>query len=323
MHGHFSWYELYTSDPAAAQKFSPRVTGWGTAPPMQSASGDPYYMWTADGAGVAGMLKLKDEWRSQGMSPQWLPYVSVNDVDETVRQATAAGGKLQWGPYDLAQVGRFAGLSDPHGAQFAVIKPSPASGPMDDTPKRGRFSWHELLTSDYQAAFEFYRRLFGWENQQEMDMGPDGKYRMFGLRGKMYGGMYNNTRDSQSSPRWLCYVAVADAAKAAAATSSAGGRTTSGPMQVPGGDWVAMLVDPQGVAFAVHQRASVTAAKSPAKKTAKKAAKKAAKKKAVKKPARKSAKRKTARKATRKSAKKSAKRAAKRRAGGRRGKRRR
>jgi predicted enzyme related to lactoylglutathione lyase len=313
MHGQFSWYELYTADTAAAQKFYSRVAGWKAEPPTPSAGGDPYFSWTADGTPVAGMMKLKEEWRSGGMTPQWMPYIDVNDVDEIVRQATAAGGKLQWGPYDLPQVGRFAGLADPQGAPFAVIKSTTPGPSFDGTPVPGRFSWHELLTSDYEAAFDFYRRLFGWENQQEMDMGPDGKYRMYGLRGKMYGGMYNKTRESQSSPRWLCYVAVADAAKAAAAASSVGGRTTSGPMQVPGGDWVAMLVDPQGAAFAVHERARQAAGKTAAKKaTSKKASKKTSKKtskKASKKASRKAVKR-TAKRSAKKSARKAPRRAA-------------
>jgi hypothetical protein len=38
----------------------------------------------------------------------------------------------------------------------------------------GEFSWHELYTTDYQAAFRFYAELFAWEQLGEFDMGAMG-----------------------------------------------------------------------------------------------------------------------------------------------------
>ena len=40
----------------------------------------------------------------------------------------------------------------------------------------GTFSWHELATSDNEAAFAFYSGLFGWDAISRMDMGPMGTY---------------------------------------------------------------------------------------------------------------------------------------------------
>ncbi|MDQ3387969.1 MAG: hypothetical protein M3483_00545 [Gemmatimonadota bacterium] len=34
-----------------------------------------------------------------------------------------------------------------------------------------------------------------------------------------------------------------------------GGQVLNGPMEVPGGGWIAQCLDPQGSAFAVHQEA--------------------------------------------------------------------
>ena len=61
-------------------------------------------------------------------------------------------------------------LADPQGAAFGVYKPSTAM-PDKATPSAGEFSWQELGTSDLEAAFEFYRELFGWQAIQRMDMG--------------------------------------------------------------------------------------------------------------------------------------------------------
>jgi predicted enzyme related to lactoylglutathione lyase len=46
---------------------------------------------------------------------------------------------------------------------------------------------------------------------------------------------------------------VADIETAVEAASSEGGRLLSGPMEIPGGDRVARLIDPQGAVFALHQ----------------------------------------------------------------------
>ncbi|HEY7997121.1 MAG TPA: hypothetical protein VIE14_09625, partial [Steroidobacteraceae bacterium] len=155
--------------------------------------------------------------------------------------------------------------------------------------------------------------------------------------GAAVGGMAN-TQGPSTPPSWLSYVHVADSNRAVAAVKTAGGRLLHGPIEVPGGSWIALFLDPQGGAFAVHELPrTATAVKSAApavkgatpkpgaapaavaKKTAAKTAspKKAARKKAAKKVARKAApEKKAARKkvARGKVARKPAGRAAKKKA---------
>jgi predicted enzyme related to lactoylglutathione lyase len=210
-------------------------------------------------------------------------------------------------------------LRDPQGAVFAALQPS--QSPSDAEPGLGDFSWHELATTDAAAAFKFYQQLFGWEETGAMDMGPDlGMYYMYGKGGRPMGGIYKKPNDPQAPAHmqapshWLPYVLVTDAHKAADATKKAGGQVANGPMEVPGGDWIAVGIDPQGGAFAVHSRkpavpAVPTSGKSAgAKKSAAKQS--AAKKSAAKKSARKAAA-KTVRKPSRKSSGKAAKKSAK------------
>jgi predicted enzyme related to lactoylglutathione lyase len=169
---------------------------------------------------------------------------------------------------DIPQVGRIAVLADPQGAEFAIFTPSmPGAG--SDEPSRGDFSWHELATADWKAAWEFYRALFGWEFATSFDMGPMGTYWMFRRGGgtRMLGGMYTKGADMPGPPHWLPYVNVPSADDAARAATRHGGKVLHGPMEVPGGDRVAMMLDPQGALFAVH--ALATAAK-PTLKTKKK-----------------------------------------------------
>ncbi|HEV2106030.1 MAG TPA: VOC family protein [Candidatus Eisenbacteria bacterium] len=319
--GRFIWHELMTTDPKAAAAFYTKVTGWKTESWPQNPS---YTMFTGEAGAVAGYMELPADARAMGAPPSWLCYIGTPDLDQTLRLAQDLGGRVLKGTEEVPSVGRFAVLQDPQGAVFAAF--TPVGGPMgDDKPKLGSFSWHELITTDWNAAFTFYQRLFGWEKTEAMDMGPMGTYQMYGWPGNTLGGMFNKPPDVPGPPRWLAYVQVRDSKAAAEAATRLGGRVMQGPMEVPGGDWIAQAMDPQGVAFAVHSKkaaAAKPAAKPAAKKAAAKkpAARKPAAKKAAakKKPARRKAARKPARKkaaAKRRPAKKrAAKRPAKRRA---------
>ena len=81
---------------------------------------------------------------------------------------------------DIPNIGRYAIVADPQGASLSVIQMAKPM-PLQDTTKAGAFTWNELLTSDYEAAFRFYNALFGWKKQSELDMGPMGKYLIYGL----------------------------------------------------------------------------------------------------------------------------------------------
>ena len=94
---------------------------------------------------------------------------------------TGCGGRLLHGPVDIPTVGRVAVLMDPQGAAFAAhTAAGTAPGGHDGPWGVGEFSWHELATTDPDAAFGFYSDLFGWAKTEAMDMGPGGTYQMFG-----------------------------------------------------------------------------------------------------------------------------------------------
>ena len=87
-----------------------------------------------------------------------------------------------------------------------------------------------------------------------MDMGEAGVYQMFGRNGVVLGGMFNSSPAMPAPPGWLHYVLVDNVDRAVGAVASGGGQVLNGPMEVPGGDWIAQCMDPQGAMFAVHAR---------------------------------------------------------------------
>lgn len=155
---------------------------------------------------------------------------------------------------DIQTVGRIAVLLDPQGAALAVYTPEGDAPGHDGVPAVGEFSWHELATTDYAAAFDFYSALFGWHKTEEADMGPGGTYLMYGrVPGQSIGGMFNKPADQPGPPAyWLYYVTVPDVHAKIDQVKQLGGQVLNGPMEVPGGDIVAQCTDPQGAAFAIH-----------------------------------------------------------------------
>ena len=188
---------------------------------------------------------------ASGTPAHWLVYVGTPNVDATCAQAQGLGARICKAATDIPNVGRFAVLADPQGATFAVFTPS-GGPPPGAPPQQGAFSWHELQTTDVAAALRFYGQLFGWSKGVGHDMGAMGVYQLFEHGGAGVGGICN-TQGPSTPPSWLSYVHVADANRAVASAKAAGGRLLHGPIEVPGGSWIALFLDPQGGAFAVQE----------------------------------------------------------------------
>jgi uncharacterized protein len=249
--GRFLWHDYMAHDVAAAQRFYGAVLGWG-AQPWDGAM--PYTMWTADGIPRGGYMAMPDEVRAQGAPPHWLTYVGVKDVDAAVAQAAALGARACFPAEDIPGVGRIAGIFDPQGALIAFYTPAtPSDEPVGMAPV-GDVSWHELVTSDAPAALDFYAAMFGWERHDDHDMGEFGIYHVFGRNGQMVGGAYTKPEQmGDVPPNWVPYFRVEDIDAVVARVTANGGTILNGPMEVPGGDRVAVAMDAQGGAFGVHE----------------------------------------------------------------------
>jgi len=250
--GRFVWYELLTSDPKAAIAFYTEVVGWKTEP----FGGDISYMMFVGSQGVlGGVTTLPEQAKQMGAQPYWQANVEVANVDETVAQVKALGGKV-YVTENVPNVGRFAVIADPQGAVLAVFTPASEMKSHDIT-KQGEFSWHELYTTDHEAAFTFYSKIVGWERMGEFDMGAMGKYLLWGRNGTQLGGMMTMPKEMKTPdgrtvpPSWMYYVTMTDFDAGFERAKSKGAKVLNGPMEVPGGQRIVQLMDPQGAAFAL------------------------------------------------------------------------
>jgi predicted enzyme related to lactoylglutathione lyase len=116
--GAFVWTELNTRDLEAAKSFYSEVFGWEA---HDADMGDMTYTeWKVGDRTVAGMLPMPDMVPAE-VPAHWLVYFGVDDTDVSVAQATGLGATVLVPPTDIPP-GRFAVLTDPHGATFAIIK---------------------------------------------------------------------------------------------------------------------------------------------------------------------------------------------------------
>lgn len=237
------WYELSTSDVAAAQRFYEAVIGWKIAD--SGMAGLDYRLASVDAAMVAGMLVPPME----GVPPWWAIYFAVEDCDKAAAAIKAAGGQVHVPPTDIPGVGRFAIVTDPQGAAFGILKGEGEGSVAFDQKKVGHGNWNELMSSDPKAGLAFYGGLFGWKATTAVDMGEMGTYQIFAHQGQDIGGMMGLGQAPVSC--WLPYFGVDGIDAAIARITANGGKVMNGPMEVPGGAFIAVATDPQGAHFAI------------------------------------------------------------------------
>jgi uncharacterized protein len=122
--GALAWNELGTRDPGAAKAFYAAVFGWAFRDNDMGEMGT-YTEWLDGEASIGGMMdvsgRLPDE-----IPAHWLVYFAVDNTDATIETVKSSGGNLSFGPIDIP-AGRFAIVTDPFGAAFAVIQLADAS----------------------------------------------------------------------------------------------------------------------------------------------------------------------------------------------------
>ena len=260
-HGKPCWFELDTTPGAlpAASAFYGKVFGWSVSD--AGMPGFTYLLASHGGDMVAGLMQIPAE--AQGMPPNWMIYLDVDDCDAAAEKVALLGGAVHKPPADIPGTGRFAVVADPQGAVFGILQPRP----MDPQPpvevgawnqrKESHGNWIELMSTDPAAGFEFYAELFGWTKGSAVDMGEMGTYQLFAWNGSDIGGMMG--LGQAPMPCWLAYFGVNGVDAALERIRDGGGAVVSGPHEVPGGAFIAVARDPQGAHFAVVGPQDVTA----------------------------------------------------------------
>ena len=115
--GSMTWCELYSPNAKQARDFYAALLG-ATADPMPG--GLEYYVLKHGEKMLGGIMQIDPSWDE--LHPQWVIYFSVSNTDDTAATVAKHGGKVT-GTIDDSPFGRFAALTDPHGATFKIIQP--------------------------------------------------------------------------------------------------------------------------------------------------------------------------------------------------------
>ena len=150
----FIWYELMTTDVAAAEAFYCAVIGWSAQDPEVGRQHE-YTLMRIGKSGVAGMMTMPEEAAKAGGRPGWVGYIGVDDTDSKVGELAAKGCKIYKQPTDIHDVGRFAVVAGPQGAVFMLFTPvgeAPAGRLAPNAP--GTVGWRELQAVDGSGGFD-------------------------------------------------------------------------------------------------------------------------------------------------------------------------
>src|SRR5436309_11011857 len=101
---------------------------------------------------------------------------------------------------------------------------------MSNAEIRGRFVWHELMTTDTDACSDFYSHVVPWKTQDSVmpsyTLWMSGKYRAGGL-------MALPAENASAPPHWIIYIGTTDVDATVEAAERLGGQVLKSAADIP------------------------------------------------------------------------------------------
>lgn len=120
--GSITWADLTVPDAEPIKDFYSQVVGWRTHA-VNMGSYDDYNMeLPGSHEAIAGICHSRGI--NAQMPAQWLIYIHVEDIDESVQRCLELGGKVLVEPRGMAEYGRYCVIQDPAGAFAALFESS-------------------------------------------------------------------------------------------------------------------------------------------------------------------------------------------------------
>ncbi|MER7929663.1 VOC family protein [Streptomyces sp. NPDC096057] len=240
------WISLTVHNQQAALDFYRDLFGWqGEVGPPETGG---YAICTLKGKPVAGIEAMTPE---SGLPdrPMWTTYLATDNLDNTIKSATEAGGTVKMPPMDVTDRGRRAVIADPTGAAVGLWQPDTFKG-AGIVNEHGALTWNELVTPDVPAAATFYSSILPLTTKRSEMPGAEG-YTEFQVAGRTVGGMMDLAQLPPGTPsHWQAYFHVDSVDEVVAAAVHAGANVLAPPFDMAAGR-MAVLADPQGGVFSI------------------------------------------------------------------------
>lgn len=120
-----------------------------------------------------------------------------------------------------------------------------ATGSQDHT-----FVWHDLMSTNPEVAEPFHTQLFGFE-ADAMEMMD---YHVLKAGGAGFGGIMKWDREGIPS-HWIGHILVGSVDETGARATELGGQVVDGPRDLPNIGRFSVIMDPQGAAFVIFEKA--------------------------------------------------------------------
>ena len=241
-----TWIDLATSDLERAQQFYGNVFGWTFESAGPEYGG--YVNAFKDGHPVAGLMTNDPQWNSPD---GWTTYLHTADIKGTLATALEAGAITCVEPVEPMEVrdkGWMAMLSDPTGAFLGLWQPIGHHG-FEVFGEAGAPIYHQLTTSDYAKALDFYRQVFRWQIDTVSDS-DEFRYSTANFNGEALVGIMDGTTGMPDgvSSSWSFFLGSDDVDKAVALVRDNGGSVIRDAEDTPYGR-LAAVADPTGAGF--------------------------------------------------------------------------
>lgn len=118
--GSITWFDLTVPNAEEVRDFYSKVVGW-QAEPVSMGDYDDYSMAAPESGKVAtGVCHTKGV--NFDLPSQWLIYITVENIDESIKACVDLGGKVVAGPKDMGKTARYCVIQDPAGAVCALYQ---------------------------------------------------------------------------------------------------------------------------------------------------------------------------------------------------------
>ena len=118
--GEIGWFDLTVPDATAVRNFYRAVVGWESQDHDMGGYADYEMVAPATGQRVAGICHARGP--NAEIPAQWMLYVTVADIDASVRACEANGGSVVVPVRAMGEYGRIGIIRDPAGAVCALWK---------------------------------------------------------------------------------------------------------------------------------------------------------------------------------------------------------
>ncbi|MFA7227746.1 MAG: VOC family protein [Melioribacteraceae bacterium] len=119
--GTIGWTDLTVQNADEIRDFYSKVTGWKPKPLSMGQYNDYVMNTPQTETSVAGICHARGV--NASLPPQWLIYITVADIMESVSRCNALGGKVLAEPKNYGGMGRYCVIEDPAGAVCALFEP--------------------------------------------------------------------------------------------------------------------------------------------------------------------------------------------------------